>query len=212
MLVELRNRVLNASQELSRLGLARGTSGNVSARDPDTGLIGVTPTGIPYDLLEIKDITIINQRGEIVSGEKQPSSETPMHIAVYEARPDVHGIVHTHSIYATVFSVLNREIPIVTVPLAPIGPIPVAPFRLPGSQELAREAVKLLSEDKKTILLQNHGVLCADQTVEEALNCAIYAEEGAQVAYLALLANGLNPIPEEYISIIKRGHKEGRAL
>lgn len=77
MLVELRNRVLNASQELSRLGLARGTSGNVSARDPDTGLIGVTPTGIPYDLLEMEDITIINQRGKSYPGKSNPRLKPP---------------------------------------------------------------------------------------------------------------------------------------
>jgi len=212
MLVELRNRVVSVSRELSRLHLAQGTSGNVSARDPSTGLIAITPTGLPYDVIEPQDIPIIDQSGRTVWGNKQPSSEMPMHTAVYKARSDVNGIVHTHSVYATVFSVIDREVPVVTVPMAEIGPIPVAPFRLPGSNELGEEAVKWLGADKKATLLQNHGILCADQTVEKALSCAVYAEEGAQIAYLAVLVGGMNPIPKEYIAIMREAQKKGKAL
>jgi len=212
MLVELRNRVLNVARDISRLHLAQGTSGNVSARDPSTGLLAITPTSLPYDLLQIDDIPIVDLSGEIIWGKKSPSSEMPMHTAIYAARTDVNGVVHTHSIYATVFAVLNREIPVVTVPMVEIGPVGVVPFCLPGSKELGDETVRCLSEDKKAILLQNHGSVCVDQTVEKALSCAVYLEEGAQIAYLALLAEGLNPIPKEYISIMRESQKKGEAL
>ncbi len=212
MLTELRERVLKTSQELYRLQMARGTSGNVSARDPESGLIAITPSGIPYEVLTTEDITIVNQHGKVVYGGQIPSSETPMHTAVYRLRPNIHGIVHTHSLYATVFSVLNKELPVVTVPLAMFGPVPVAGFRLPGSQELADEVARCLGSRRKSVLLQNHGALCADDTVEKALNCAIYIEEGSHVAYLALLAGGLNPIPHKYVAMMQDVSGKGRVL
>ena len=78
--------------------------------------------------------------------------------------------------------------------------------------DVYKRQVRCLSEDKKAILLQNHGSVCVDQTVEKALSCAVYLEEGAQIAYLALLAEGLNPIPKEYISIMRESQKKGKAL
>ncbi len=212
MLTQLRNRVLRVSQELYRLQMARGTSGNVSARDPESGLIAITPSGIPYEALKTEDITVVNQDGKVIYGGQIPSSETPMHTAVYQLRSDIHGIVHTHSMYATVFSVLNKKLPVVTVPLAMFGPVPVAGFRIPGSQELADEVARCLGSRRKSVLLQNHGALCADDTVEKALSCAIYTEEGAQVAYLAQLAGGLNPIPQKYVTIMQDISGKGKPL
>ncbi|HHY12562.1 MAG TPA: class II aldolase/adducin family protein [Firmicutes bacterium] len=203
MLAGLRKQVLDVSMELRRMQMARGTSGNVSARDPESGLIAITPSAIPYEVLRVTDIAIITPAGEIIHGNHRPSSETPMHTAVYRLRPDVNGIVHTHSLYATVFSVLNKELPVVTVPLATFGPVPIAPFRLPGSQALADEVARCLGVAGKSVLLQNHGALCAGSTVGKALECAAYTEEGAQVAYLAHLAGGLNPIPDEYIAVMR---------
>jgi L-fuculose-phosphate aldolase len=203
MLMGLRRQVLDVSVQVYRTQMARGTSGNVSARDPESGMIAITPSAIPYERLQEEDIVIIDPNGELVYGHQRPSSETPMHTLVYRERQDVNGIVHTHSLYATVFSVLNKELPVVTVPMAAFGPVPVVPFRFPGSQELAEEVVRCLGYRQKAVLMQNHGALCVGNTVEEALECAIYTEEGAQVSYLALLAGGLNPIPGRYVSAIK---------
>ena len=135
-----------------------------------------------------------------------------MHTAVYRARQDVNGIVHTHSLYATVFSVLNKELPVVTVPMAAFGPVRVVPFRLPGSRELADEVVRYLGSTGKSVLLQNHGALCVGRTLGEALECAVYTEEGAQVSYLALLAQGLTPIPDKYVAVMKKAAESGKAL
>ncbi len=212
MMANTRKRVLKVSQELNRLRLAQGTSGNVSARDPESGLIAITPSGIPYESLAIKDITVINLDGETIHGPHKPSSEAPMHTTIYKVRPDVNGIVHTHSLYATVFSVLNKQLPVVTVPLAVFGPVPIAAFRLPGSQDLADEVARYLGTEKKSVLLQNHGAICVESTVEKALEYAVYTEEGAQVAYLAHLAGGLNPIPEEYVAVMQDISRKGKAL
>ena len=89
-----------------------------------------------------------------------------MHTGIFRDRPDVFGIVHTHSIYATTITLIGHEIPAVTVPLSGLAPVKILPFKLPGSQELADEAVKLLGKDGKAILLANHGVLCVAPTVK----------------------------------------------
>lgn len=212
VLADLRRKVLEVAQELNRAQMAKATSGNVSARDPESGMIAITPSAVPYDRLKADDIVVISPAGEVVCSRYRPSSETPMHLSVYRARPDVNGIVHTHSVYAAVFSVLNKELPVVTVPMAVFGPVKVVPFRLPGSQELADEVVRLLGTSGKSVLLQNHGTLCVGNTLEEALEYAVYTEEGAQIAYLCLLAQGLNPIPDEYVAIMKQTARTGKAL
>ncbi len=209
---KLQYRVHTVFTELNKSKMAKGTSGNVSAQDPKTGLIAITPSAVPYQKLRPRDICVITPAGKVVFGFRKPSSETPMHTAVYRIRPDVKGIVHSHSLYATVLSVLNRPLPAVTVPLAAIGPVPVAPFRLPGSQELADEVVSGLGDWGKAVLMQNHGLLCACASVEEALECAIYVEEGAQVAYFALLAGGLNPIAHEHAVVLRAATEKGKAF
>lgn len=192
-LEELRRRVTGAAKAMSKLGLARMTSGNVSAREPRTGLIAITPSGFPYDLLKPEDMVLMDAGGNVEEGKHEPSSETPMHTLIYRSNPAVNGIVHTHSVYATVFAVLNRELPAVTVPLASLGPIPVAPFQPPGSRELAQEVVLRLSQCPGAVLMQNHGAVCAAANVESALETAVYLEEGAQIALLVLMAGGLKP-------------------
>ncbi|NPV70089.1 MAG: class II aldolase/adducin family protein [Firmicutes bacterium] len=212
ILSEVRETVLKAALEMSRLGLIRGTSGNISARDSATGYVAITPTSLPYETLKTEDIPVVTVSGEVVEGKHKSSSETPMHTAIYRARPDVMAVIHTHSVYATVFSVLNRPLPVVTVPLVFAGgPVPVAPFALPGSNELADVAVKALGKGS-SVLLQNHGVICVAPDMKKAMAAAIYVEEGAQVGFLALSAGGLNPIPEAYVEKMRLAVSKGAAL
>ncbi|MGI6643397.1 MAG: class II aldolase/adducin family protein [Bacillota bacterium] len=211
---ELRERVLNTAKESARLGLIIGTSGNVSARDSQTGLVAITPSGIPYDTLCPEDLPIIDIRGQVVEAKegRKPSSETPLHTEVYRTRNDVHGVVHTHSTFATVFSVMGEGIPTVTIPLAVYGPVPVSPFLMPGSRELAIRATQSLGPRGKAVLLQNHGVLCVGATVEEALTCAGYVEEGAKIAYLARVAGRCTKIPQDAAHSIRDKAQEGKSV
>lgn len=211
-LFELRKQVLDAALEMSRMALTRGTSGNISARDPESGLIAITPSGIPYESLRPEDITVIDVNGKVIEGDFKPSSETPMHTAVYRVRSDVMGIVHTHSPWATVFAVINRELPPVTIPLVSLAPVEVVPFELPGSQELAERVVAALGTSKNAVLLQNHGPLCLGSNVAQALSSAVSVEEGAQVALFSLLAGGLNPISEEALEKMRERRRKGKAL
>lgn len=211
-IVTLRHDVLNAALEMSRMALTRGTSGNISARDPKTGLVAITPTSLPYETLRLEDIIIVDVNSKVVEGKHRPSSETPMHTAVYRARPDVFGVVHTHSPYATALSVANVELPIITVPLVSLGPVKIVPFEIPGSDELAKAATNCLGADQNAIMLQNHGVLCTGPNVAAALSNAVYVEEGAQVALFSLVAGAMNPIPEASVQKMRERLKEGKAL
>ena len=213
MLIEkVRARVLAVALDMVRQGLVRGTSGNISMRDQETGLVAVTPTSVPYEQCSVETICVVDATGKLVDGSYKPSSETPMHTAIYRARPDIHGIVHTHSVYATTFAVLNRELPVITIPLTLTGAIPVVPFEMPGSQELGAAVVRALGSHGVAALLQNHGLLCVGPDPEKALSIAAYVEEGAQVALLALMAGGLNPIPPEKVELLRRAQQSGKAV
>lgn len=203
LLGDLRVSVLRTALEMERLGLTRGASGNVSARDPESGLIAITPSGLPYTSLTPADMTVVGLDGRLAEGDGKPSSETPMHCAVYRAAVGggtVRAIVHTHSPFATALSVMNRELPAITVPLALIGRVPVVPFRLPGSTDLAFAVAAAMEQGNRCCLLQNHGLICAASSLAEALESAVYIEEGAQVAVYVLGAGGeLTPIPDSLV-------------
>lgn len=212
LLEELRSLVLKVALDTDRLGLCRCTSGNVSARDPQSGLVCVTPSGIPYQQLDPGGISVVDVNGNAVDGEFKPSSETPMHTAIYRARQDINGIVHTHSVYATTLCVINRELPPITVPLAAIAPVPVVPWEMPGSADLAHAVAAALGSDKRALLLQNHGPIVGAKTLPEALNLAVYLEEGAEVAVLALQCGALRPIPDSSVEALRQVLAGGKAV
>lgn len=212
LLEELRSQVLKVALDTDRLGLCRCTSGNVSARDPQSGLVCVTPSGIPYERLDPGGISVVDVNGNIVDGQFKPSSETPMHTAIYRARQDIHGIVHTHSVYATTLCVINRELPPITVPLAAIAPVPVVPWEMPGSADLAHAVVRALGSNRRALLLQNHGPIVGDKTLPEALNLAVYLEEGAQVAVLAMSCGVLHSIPDTSVAALRQVLSGGKAV
>lgn len=209
---ETREKVLEAAVKCIDHGLIRGTAGNVSMLDADAQVVIITPSGIPYGKLTTADLPAVSLQGKVLEGNLKPSSETPMHTAVYRARPNVRAVIHTHSLFAMVFSVLNRELPPMTPPSSPYAPVPVAPFALPGSEELANSAVKTLGKDHLAILLQNHGMLSACPTIERAFSAAEYIEECAQVAYYALLLNNMNPLPAEAVKELRERALKGLAV
>lgn len=210
----IREKVLEAVKQADALGLIHGTSGNISMRDAEEDVIAITPSGMAYDTLKPEDITVIDLNGNIVDGEYTPSSETPMHTAIFRARKDVRAVVHTHSLYATVMSMRLKDLDRATVPSNMYYPIHTAPFAMPGSQELADEAVKALGEQGDVTLLQNHGLIATGQDMEAAMTCAIYTEEDAQVGYYAALLGVPEDsyIPEEAALKIRGIALSGRAV
>lgn len=186
---DIREIVANAAKKMSELGLAGGTAGNVSGRAAD-GRIAITPTGVPYESMTAEQVCVVNLDGKVVAGELKPSSELPMHTAVYGIRPDVGGIVHTHSLYATSFAVAGRPIEAVHYVIATIGDeIPVIPYYLYGSEALAKGVTDALTSHQG-VLLGNHGVLALGTDVPQAL---YHAETIEYLAQLQLLAEQAGP-------------------
>ena len=186
MLEDLRARVLTAAQEASRQGLMTMTSGHFSARDPASGRIAITPSGRAYGTMRTEEIVVLDADGTVVEGELRPSTETPLHRGVYAARADIHGIAHVHSVHANAAGTLGLAVPPVVGTLWRYvgGDLVTAPFRESGTVEYAAHALRAIG-NRRAIIMANHGLLAVGASVEEALEVAAYAEEGARVYLLA---------------------------
>jgi L-ribulose-5-phosphate 4-epimerase len=180
----LRGQVVDVLRRLEAAGLVHGTSGNVSARDSETGLIAVSPTSIAYHSMEPGDVSVIGERGELLEG-KRSSTELPMHLAILTGRPEVGAVVHTHSPYATALGLVVDEIPVALAEVAAAvgGPIPVVPYAPTGERAMG-EAV-LSAGDAWAAIVRNHGPVCLGRDLREALRCAFAVEEGARAYALA---------------------------
>lgn len=172
-------------------------------RDREAGVAAITPSGRPYDTMEPGDIAIVTLDGEWVDGPYAPSSETPMHTAVYRARPDVGAVVHNHALFCTVMAMAVDELPPSTPPQAEFAPIRVVPFAVPGSRALAASVAAALGTDGLAVLLRNHGSLCCGRDLPAAMTAAAYVEEAAQVAYYASALGRFTPLGEADIRACK---------
>jgi L-fuculose-phosphate aldolase len=184
--MSLRKGILAVGKSLINSGLVVGTWGNISVWDSRREGFWITPSGMSYLGLKPRDLVLINRQGKIIKGIRKPSSEFMMHLAIYSRRPDVLGIVHTHSVYATAHAVARIEIPGVAEDLAQIvgGSVEVAPYSLTGTQELA-EAAAIGLGNKNAVLLANHGVVGVGQDLDEALKVCQVVEKSAQIHVLS---------------------------
>lgn len=198
LLRELREQVVYYGRQLLQSGLTMHTGGNLSARDPDSGLIAIKPTGQPYDLLTAGDISVIDPEGRLLEG-LRPSSEWPMHTLIYRAYPDVGGVVHCHSLYATAASAAGREIPLCSHDLCLYcsSPVRVAPFAMPGSAELGESALAALGEDNCAALLESHGPITMGADLWHAFDAACAVERAAQILSLEAAFGPMKILPPE---------------
>lgn len=168
-----REAVIAYSRRMAGDGLAVGTSGNVSVRTGD--LIAITPTGVAYDDLTAADVCLVDLDGTPVDARLRPSSEVPMHTAVYRAT-DAGAVVHTHPLYATALSLLLDELPGVHYLIAQLGgPVRVAPYAPYGSEELARLGVEALA-GRTAVILANHGATTYGERLDQAYTRSVYLE------------------------------------
>ncbi len=200
MLENLKQRVYDANIALVKHGLVVLTWGNVSARDEETGLVVIKPSGVPYATMKAEDMVVVDLDGKVVEGKYRPSSDLPTHLYLYHEYPSLGGVVHTHSTYATAFAQAGRQIPAygTTHADAFYGDVPCA-------RELTNEEIdeayeyntgKVIAEavtDAEAIpaiLVKKHGVFTWGGTPEKAVENAVTLEE---VAKMALLTRELNP-------------------
>lgn len=200
MLEALRAAVVRCAQTAEAEGLCRWRSGNFSAKDEATGLICLTPSGVERRAMKPEDIVVMNRSARVVEAAegRRPSSEALMHLAAYEARPDVRAVAHTHSPFVLVFAALEKPIPPLVLEAAHLrcegGTIPVAPFAPQGTAALA-DSVRGPLQKGDALILARHGALAVGSSPEDALLKAAYIEELAAVAYRTAAMAGAEGVP-----------------
>ena len=187
MLENLRQEVFESLQELPKNRLVTMHSGTVSGRDPETGNIVIKPSGFRYDRLTTSDLLVIDGDGKILEGTLRPSSDTETHLYLYRHRPDIFGIVHTHSPYAGIFAALGRPIPAVMTSAALLGgEIPIGGYAAVGGEDIGSEIIGKIG-NCSAIVMQNHGVYTISSTVWQATIDAVEVEDMAKIAHFAML-------------------------
>jgi L-fuculose-phosphate aldolase len=195
--------VVRACSELLVTGLVRGTSGNVSVRDPATGAIAITPTGLPYPGMAADDVAVLGPDGDQLDGALKPTSELALHLGVYRARPDVGAVVHTHSMFATTFAVLGEPVPPVHYLIVRAGEsVPVAPYARYGTPELAESCVTTLGAGF-AVLLANHGVVAVGVDLAAAMAVAEAVEYTAELAWRARQAGEARLLDAEQLAAVR---------
>ena len=198
-LMELRKTVCALHALLPENNLVAWTSGNVSARDPESGLVVIKPSGIKFPDLTPENMVIVDLNGEVVEGDYKASSDTASHCHIYRHMPHVNGVVHTHSRFATAFATLGREIPCTTTAMADEfgGPIPCGGFALIGGEEIGKIVVDTLAGSRSAAcILQNHGVFATGKDAENAVKAAVMTEDNAAIVWAALQMGTPIPIPQ----------------
>ncbi len=184
--------IVDTGKEMLAKGITVGTWGNISARDPETDLIYISPSGMDYTSIKPQHVVAMKLDTEIVDGEAEPSIEKQMHAAVYRNRKDANAVIHTHPTYSTVFGVAGVPMKAVSEDFVQIvgDEVQVAePYQLPGSQELADTAVKWLGENN-AVLLPGHGALSCARDMKSALKVSLVLEKNAQILLFAKLLGG----------------------
>ncbi len=200
MLMPLREEVCRANRALVAEGLVTWTSGNVSGRDADTGLVVIKPSGLKFEDLTPESMVVVNEECQVVEGSHGPSSDTASHVYVYNQRPDVMGIVHTHSNYATAFAATGRPIPVVLTAIADeFGcEIPCAPYARIGGREIGRTIIDHIGPST-AVLMKQHGVFTIGSSVTKALKAAVMVEDVAKTVWLALQLGDVETLPEDEV-------------
>lgn len=168
-LIREREQIIDYGKKLIDAGLTVGTGGNISIFDKESGMMAITPSGIEYYKLRNEDIVIMDLHGKVIEGELKPSSEYQMHSVVYQNRLDAAAMIHTHALYATTISCLNEDLPAVDYLVAHAGGpnIRCAKYATYGTKELADNAIAAM-EDRKAVLLANHGINVIGTNLDEA--------------------------------------------
>ncbi|MGR6915903.1 L-ribulose-5-phosphate 4-epimerase [[Actinomadura] parvosata] len=199
---DLRKIVADLHAELVRYNLVVWTAGNVSGRVPGEDLFVIKPSGVSYDELTPENMVVCDLDGNLVEGEHSPSSDTAAHAYVYRNMPEVGGVVHTHSTYASAWAARGEAIPCVLTAMADEfgGEIPVGPFALIGDDSIGQGIVQTLKGHRsKAVLMQNHGVFSIGKDAKAAVKAAVMCEDVARTVHVARQLGDPLPIAQDDI-------------
>lgn len=201
MLETLREEVWRANMALPANGLVTWTSGNVSGRDPESGLVVIKPSGVLFEDLTPENMVIVDLDGKVVEAAHGPSTDTASHLYIYRHRADVMGIVHTHSNYATAFAAVGKSIPVCITAIADEfgGAIPCGNYAGIGSDQIGAEILRAIG-DSTAIIMRQHGVFTIGKTVQKALKSAVMVEDVARTVWLAMQIGQVEELPAAEIA------------
>lgn len=211
---EAKRVVCELHSELIKWGLVVWTAGNVSQRvrgtDGAADVLVIKPSGVPYDRLTPADMVVCDLDANLIIGEHSPSSDTAAHAYVYSHMPEVGGVTHTHSTYATAWAAIGEEVPCVLTMMADEfgGPVPIGPFALIGDDSIGRGIVETLSKSNSpAVLMQNHGPFTIGRDAEASVKAAAMVEEVSRTIWVARQMGQLIPIPQEKIDSLHYRYK-----
>ena len=190
--------LLDICLEMIERSMVIGSSGNASVRVDDH--VVITPSSVKYKEMKPEDMMVIDLEGDTVEGDRNPSTESPMHLKAYRNREDAGAVIHPHSIYTSALSILHKPLPMVIDEVVPKlgGEIRVASYSMPGTKALAKNAIEAM-EDRSVVLLANHGALCIGKNLRKALDNAILLERTCQIYLIALQAGQPIELPADVV-------------
>ncbi len=195
--------LIEAGKRMLHSGLTVETWGNISLRDPETGYVYLTPSGMPYETLTEDDIVVMDVDGNKIEGERRPTIECAMHLGIMKNRPEVNAIIHTHPIYSQIFALLHEDIPPVIDEAAQVlGEVKVTEYGLPGSPEMAENVIKALGKNA-ACLVANHGAVAVGANMDAAFKVCTVLEMTAQIYYMARCIGEPKAIPQDKIEYMQ---------
>ena len=187
LLQKERELVVKYGKKMSADHITSGTAGNISIYNADKGLLAISPTGMDYFETSPEDVVVTDLDLNIVDSKRKPSSELALHAEFYRNKPGIRAVVHAHSIYCTTFAVLNQPLRAVHYCIGSVGApiVPVAPYHMYGTEELAKDTIKVCGKGN-AVLLANHGVVTCGTDIESAYGLLCSLEFLAQVQYQSM--------------------------
>ena len=203
-----KEKIIEFGEKMSSEGLSSGTSGNISIYIPEDDVVLITPSGIGYFDIKVEDIVVMNLEGEILEGERKPSSEWHLHTLFYKNKPDARGVVHTHSVFCSTLASLRMPIQAVhyVVADANTSEVPCAPYVRYGTEKLAQVAVETAGESN-AVLLANHGLVTCGKSLESAYGLAKGMEYVAEIQVRAMSVGKPYVLTKEEMDEVMEGFK-----
>jgi L-fuculose-phosphate aldolase len=202
--MDFKNILVQSGRRMLDKGLTVETWGNISVRDPQSGLIYLTPSAMPYNTISRDDVVVMRGDGSIEEGTRKPTVEAGMHLGIYRARKDVFAVIHTHPVDSTVFGVLHMPIPPIIDEAAQTigGEVKVTQYALPGSEELAHNVVSALGASA-ACLIANHGAVCVGRDIDEAFKVCEVLEMTAKIYRMSLSVGRPSVISDENVAALR---------
>lgn len=210
LLNDLRTQVAHYARKMYESQLVRATQGNLSARDTESGLICITPSGADYQLLTAEDIAVVDERGKIIEGRWKPSVEMPLHTHILSLRRDINCVMHTHALYTSAFGVVYQPLPMILLESAAClgGEVPIVPYQESGTQAFAELVARTLG-DGPAVIWGNHGAMVVGVNLALTFSIAHALEDTARIYCLAKQLGTPVTLPAEEVARLHAHWKEG---